>query len=43
MQKYLMLWKLNRSLIPVNPQERGEAFALLMSLVQQDIEVGFTK
>ncbi len=43
MQKYMMLWKLNRSLIPVNPQERGEGFSLLMSLVQQDIEVGLTK
>ena len=43
MQKYLMLWKLNRSLIPVDPHERGQGFALLMALVQQDIEVGLTK
>jgi hypothetical protein len=43
MQKYLMLWKLNRTLIPVNPQERGQGFSLLMALVEQDIEEGLTK
>lgn len=43
MQKYLLLWKLNRSLIPVDPKERGEGFSLLMAMVQQDIEVGLTK
>ncbi len=43
MGKYLLFWKLNRSLIPVDPQERGEGFALLMSVVQQDIDKGLTK
>ena len=43
MGKYLMFWELNRSLIPVDPQERGQGFALLMSVVQQDIEKGLTK
>lgn len=43
MQKYLMLWKMNRSLIPINPQERGEGYAMLMDFVQQDIETGLTK
>jgi hypothetical protein len=43
MGKYLMFWELNRSLIPIDPQERGQGFALLMSVVQQDIEKGLTK
>jgi hypothetical protein len=43
MGKYLLFWKLNRSLIPVDPQERGQGFALLMSVVQQDIDKGLTK
>ena len=38
-----MLWELNRSLIPVNPQERGKGFAALMAFVQQDIKKGLTK
>ncbi len=43
MQKYLMLWKLNRALIPTDHHERGQGFAALMEFVQQDIEVGLTK
>ena len=43
MGKYLLFWELNRSLIPVDPHERGQGFALLMALVHQDIEVGLTK
>lgn len=43
MQKYLMTWKLNRALIPVNPQERGEGFAMLMEFVRRDMEMGLTK
>ena len=43
MGKYLMLWKLNRSLIPIDPHERGQGYAALMAFVEQDIEVGLTK
>ncbi|MCK5164143.1 MAG: hypothetical protein KAQ72_10510 [Desulfobacula sp.] len=43
MGKYLMHWRLNSSLIPIDPQERGQGFAALMEFVQQDIEVGLTK
>lgn len=43
MAKYLMLWELNRSLIPTDPQERAQGFSLLMALTQQDIEKGLTK
>jgi hypothetical protein len=43
MGKYLMLWQLNPSLIPVDPQERGKGFTALMNLIEQDIEKGITK
>jgi len=38
MGKYLMLWELNSSLIPANPQERGQGYAALMAFIEQDIE-----
>ena len=43
MGKYLMNWQLNKSLLPVDPQERGKGFAALMKFVEQDIESGMTK
>jgi hypothetical protein len=43
MGKYLMLWELNSTLIPIDPHERGQGYAALMEFVQQDIEVGLTK
>ena len=43
MGKYLLLWELNRTLIPVDPQERIKGFPGLMALVQQDIGKGLTK
>jgi len=43
MGKYLLLWELNTTLIPVTPKERGNGFASLMALVQQDIDKGLTK
>ena len=43
MGKYLMLWQLNRSLIPVDPHERGNGFTALMNFIEQDIEKGITK
>ncbi len=38
MAKYLLLWKINRTLVPVNPRERGKAYSALTTFVQQDIE-----
>jgi hypothetical protein len=43
MGRYLLLWELNQSLIPVDPKERGGGYKLLMSLVRQDMETGVTK
>ena len=43
MAKYLMLWSLDKSLIPADPKERGGGFALLMEMVKQDMENGISK
>lgn len=40
---YLSLWEVDQSKIPIDPKERGEGWALLMSLVRQDIEKGLIK
>lgn len=43
MGKYLLLWELNRALIPIDPKERGDGYELLMAAVKQDIAKGLTK
>ena len=41
MGKYLVLWELDNTRIPIDPKERGEAYGLFMAMVRQDIEKGF--
>lgn len=43
MGKYLVLWELENTRIPIDPKERGEAYGLFMAMVRQDIEKGITK
>jgi hypothetical protein len=43
MGKYLVLWEVDQTKIPIDPKERGEGWSLLMALVRQDIEKGITK
>ena len=43
MGKYLVLWEIDQSKIPLDPKERGEGWGLLMAMVKQDIEKGITK
>jgi len=43
MAKYLMLWSLDKSLVPVDPKERAAGWGLLMELVKQDMQKGVTK
>ena len=43
MAKYLMLWSLDKALIPADPKERGGGWGLLMELVKQDMDKGVTK
>ena len=42
MAKYLMLWSLDKALIPADPKERGDGWSLLMELVKQDIDKGLS-
>ncbi len=43
MGKYLVLWKIEQSTIPINPKKRGEGWTLLMALIRQDMKKGLTK
>ena len=43
MGKYLVIWEIDQTKIPINPKERGEGWGMLMAIVRQDIEKGLTK
>ena len=43
MGKYLVLWEVVQTQIPVDPKERGEGWGMLMAMIRQDIEKGITK
>ena len=43
MGKYLVLWEVDQTKIPIDPKERGDGWGLLMAMVKQDIEKGITK
>jgi hypothetical protein len=43
MGKYLVLWEVVQTQIPVDPKERGEGWGMLMAMIRQDIEKGLTK
>jgi len=43
MGKYLVLWEIDRSRIPVDARERGAAWTLLLDMVKKDIQAGLTK
>ena len=43
MGKYLVLWEVDQTKIPVDPKERGEGWGFLMAMIRQDIEKGITK
>jgi hypothetical protein len=43
MGKYLLLWEIDRTKVPVSPKERGVGFNMLLEMVKQDIKKGITK
>ena len=43
MGKYLILWEVDQSKVPIAPQERGAGWSALMSMVKQDMEKGLVK
>ena len=43
MGRYLYLWEIDWTKIPVDPKERGVGFDMLMGMVKEDIKKGTTK
>ena len=43
MGRYLVLWEIDQTKIPMDPKERGEGWGMLMAMVRQDIEKGIVK
>lgn len=43
MGKYLVLWEVDQSRVPVDTKERGGAWSLLVAMVKQDIKGGKVK
>ena len=43
MGRYLSLWEVDESKIPVDPKERGGGWSLLMAMVKESLEKGVTK
>ena len=43
MGKYLLLWQLDKSKVPVDPKERGTGWTGLMTMVKRDLKKGISK
>ena len=43
MGKYLVLWEIDKTHVPVEPKERAVGWGILMELVKNDIEKGIIK
>jgi len=43
MARYHLYWRLDATRVPVDARERGDAWALMMALVKQDMENGVVK
>lgn len=43
MGKYLLIWQLDSSRVPVDQKERGRQWAGLLGMVKKDLEKGLTK
>ena len=43
MGKYLLIWEIDRTKLPVSPKERGAGWNALLEMVKQDIKKGLIK
>lgn len=43
MGKYLVLWEIDQSRVPVDAKERGTTWGLFMEMVKKDMQAGITK
>jgi len=40
MGKYLILWEMDQTKVPISPQERGTAWPALLDMVKEDLKKG---
>ena len=43
MGKYLALWEIDQTKVPISPQERGSGWGALLDMVKEDLRKGITK
>ena len=43
MGKYLVLWEVDQTKIPISPQERGAGWGALIEMVKEDLKKGMMK
>jgi hypothetical protein len=43
MGKYLVLWEVDRSRVPVDAKERGATWGLMVDMVKKDMQAGVSK
>jgi hypothetical protein len=43
MGKYLALWEIDQTKVPINFQERGAAWGALMDMIKEDLKKGILK
>ena len=43
MGKYLILWEVDRTRVPISPQERGAGWGALVDMVKEQIKKGITE
>jgi len=43
MGKYLLLWEIDRTKVPISPQERGTGWGALLNMVKEDMDKGVMK
>ena len=43
MGKYLLLWEVDQTKIPIDPKERGTGWGAMLGMVKQDMEKGISK
>jgi len=41
--RYLLLWEVDQTKIPVSPKERGTGWNMLLEIVKQDMKKGITR
>jgi hypothetical protein len=43
MGRYLVLWEMDQTKVPISPQERGTGWAALTDIIREDMKKGITK